>query len=162
MFVTCVPKKTERNYVTLKLPYLKSKECQTVKSVQAINRVLPKDVRLLPVYKTLTTSDVFPNKDRVSMGLSSNVVYKFQCEQCSCCYIGETRRHLSTRVREHVTGSPTPTEITKHFHIARPDHFSVLCRTPYTKIAETLAIKNNSRTLLNEHATSVTLRIFAT
>ena len=161
--VSNVPsEKSERNSVILKLPYLKSKEGQTVKSVQAINKILPKDVRLLPIYRTLTTRDVFPNKDKVPTGLSSNVIYKFQCEQCSCCYIGETRRHLSTRVREHITDSPIPTEITKHVHIARVDNFSVLRRTPYTKIAETLAIKDNSCTLLNEHSTSITLRIFAT
>ena len=30
------------------------------------------------------------------------VVYKFICKSCDVVYIGETRRHLSTRVRVHL------------------------------------------------------------
>ena len=32
------------------------------------------------------------------------VVYKFLCAGCNACYIGETSRHLSTRVSEHLSG----------------------------------------------------------
>ena len=35
--------------------------------------------------------------------LRSHVVYKFSCAGCNARYIGETRRHLSTRVREHLS-----------------------------------------------------------
>ena len=34
--------------------------------------------------------------------LRSCVVYKFTCAGCNFVYIGETSRHLSTRVREHL------------------------------------------------------------
>ena len=33
----------------------------------------------------------------------SNVAYKFICAECNSGYVGETSRHLSTGVREHVT-----------------------------------------------------------
>ena len=35
--------------------------------------------------------------------LISHVVYKFTCAGFNACYIGETARHLSVRVREHLT-----------------------------------------------------------
>ena len=41
-------------------------------------------------------------KDPIPNGLRSCVVYKFTCAGCNTCYIGETSRHYSTRVREHL------------------------------------------------------------
>ena len=36
------------------------------------------------------------------LSLSSKIVYKFTCAGCISVYAGETSRHLSTRVREHL------------------------------------------------------------
>ena len=41
-------------------------------------------------------------KDLVSKSLRSSVIYKFNCAECNSTYIGETSRHFSTRVREHL------------------------------------------------------------
>ena len=41
-------------------------------------------------------------KDPIPGGLHSRVVYKFTCAGCNACYVGETSRHFSTRVREHL------------------------------------------------------------
>ena len=41
-------------------------------------------------------------KHTVPRLLHSNVVYKFNCAECNSAYVGETSRHLSTRVREHL------------------------------------------------------------
>ena len=41
-------------------------------------------------------------KDTVPRSLRSNVVYKFNCAEYNSAYVGETSRHLSTRVREHL------------------------------------------------------------
>ena len=46
---------------------------------------------------------MFSVKDLVPFDLRSRVVYKFLCAGCNACYIGETSRHLSTRVREHLS-----------------------------------------------------------
>ena len=45
---------------------------------------------------------MFSVKDPVPVELRSNVVYKFTCATCNSCYVGETSRHLSTRIREHL------------------------------------------------------------
>ena len=42
-------------------------------------------------------------KDSVPRELRSRVIYKFTCACCNACYIGETGRHFSTRVREHLS-----------------------------------------------------------
>ena len=31
------------------------------------------------------------------------VVYKFLCANCNVCYVGETSRHLTTRIKEHLS-----------------------------------------------------------
>ena len=36
----------------------------------------------------------------------SGVVYKINCPRCSSCYVGQTSRHLQTRVKEHLTNGP--------------------------------------------------------
>ena len=47
--------------------------------------------------------------------LQSYVVYKFTCGCCNASYIGETSRHLSTRVKEHLE-SDKESAVYKHLH----------------------------------------------
>ena len=49
----------------------------------------------------LSIESFFKFKDRIPYVLQSCVVYKFSCGQCSSTYIGETYRHLSTRIADH-------------------------------------------------------------
>ena len=44
----------------------------------------------------------FSSKDCLPSALKSFVVYKFVCAGCQSCYIGETKRHLPTRINEHL------------------------------------------------------------
>ncbi|XP_071582490.1 uncharacterized protein [Temnothorax nylanderi] len=54
-------------------------------------------------------------KDRLATNRETNVVYKIDCENCDASYIGQTKRHLETRVKEHFS------DIKKH-----DSNFSVL------------------------------------
>ena len=58
------------------------------------------DVKL--VLSTFKLRNMFSVKDSVPQGLRSRVVYKFSSAGCNASYIGETTRHLCTRVREHL------------------------------------------------------------
>ncbi|XP_050458275.1 uncharacterized protein LOC126855029 [Cataglyphis hispanica] len=40
-------------------------------------------------------------KDGLPISNRTEVVYKINCKNCSASYIGQTKRHLSTRVKEH-------------------------------------------------------------
>ena len=64
------------------------------------------------------------NTWRQSTGLRSRVVYKFACAGCNACYVGETTRHFSTRVREHLV-----TDKASHIfkHLQNSGHCRALC-----------------------------------
>ena len=90
---------------------------------------------------------------------SSNVVYKFSClRDAGCSYIGQTKRHLVTRVNEHVELKKLDqfdrqkSEIKNHMYDCSSCHeyklgfnnFEILkrCQNSYnTKITEALCIK---------------------
>ena len=42
-------------------------------------------------------------KPPVEKMLRSGVVYKITCPRCNACYVGQTSRHLQTRIKEHRT-----------------------------------------------------------
>ena len=128
----------------------------------SVNKILPVNNKIIVAYKTLKTSNFFPNKDSLKFTLSSNVIYEFSCKLCSSSYIGETKRHLYTRIKEHMRGIPNETEVSKHVHHANFDDFKIIHKTRYTKIAESIALNHTSRnrTLLNEHDSSFKLRVF--
>ena len=115
----------------------------------------------------------FKFKDRPPTSLVSNAVYLFKCGQCSASYIGETSRHLITRVCDHKgissrTGKPlsTPTSsrIRDHSidnnHQILQDDFKILktCKTIDLKITESILI-HKRRPCLNSQDSSVPLYI---
>ena len=50
----------------------------------------------------LKLSRFFSFKDALPKSLQPYVVYPFTCAGCKACYIGETKRHLNTRIEEHL------------------------------------------------------------
>ena len=54
------------------------------------------------VFSSFKIGNLFGVKDPIPSGLLSRVVYKFACAGCNACYVGETTRHFSSRVREHL------------------------------------------------------------
>ena len=154
-------KQAEKKEIYFGLPYLK--DCHKILStgIHKINREL-KNTKILPYFKTFKTEHIFKNKDPIPFNVSSSLVYEFLCEHCQKCYIGETRRHLHTRIKEHVKGQP-PSEITAHEHPPTLNSFKILIRTTNTKIAETLFIqkyKTEHRPLLNNFTSSEELLLF--
>ena len=61
-------------------------------------------------------------KDPIPRGLPTCLVYKVLCAGGDACYVGETSRHLSTRMREHLVSDRTS-------HIFKHLHNSPQCRT---------------------------------
>ena len=60
-------------------------------------------------------------KDPVPFNLRSRLAYQFTCAGCNACYVGETVRHISTRIREHLGRDRT-------FHIFQHLQHSEECR----------------------------------
>ena len=55
-------------------------------------------------------------------GILYIVLLYISCAGCSTCYVGETNRHLATRVREHLTSD-------KNSHIFQHINGSEVCRS---------------------------------
>ena len=68
-------------------------------------------------------------------------LFVFVCGNCGGCYTGETTRHLSTRVAEHIIGRPAPSEVALHQHVATKENFKAVLRTTHTKIGEAVIYK---------------------
>ena len=66
-----------------------------------LGRFNPKNNFKLIFNNQLPNESFFNFKDRIPYYLKSCVVYKLSCGQCASTFIGETYRHLSTRIAEH-------------------------------------------------------------
>ena len=98
----------------------------------------------------LDVENLFNVKDAVPEGLRTRVVYKFSCASCNACYVGETSRHFSTRVREHLL-SDRSSNVFKHLQGSEfcrasctPDCFEILdsAATKYqVKLKESMFIE---------------------
>ena len=90
------------------------------------------------VFKTKKLKTVLPSlKPSVPTSFKSSLVYKIQCPRCSACYVGYTRRHLISRVKEH--GQPRK-PVARHMeacnHNLDMDDVSILARSTRTKNVE--------------------------
>ena len=96
-----------------KLPYLgRFSTVAQSKICRLVNRYC-NDLDIKLVFTTFKLRNLFSVKDSVPRELRSRVIYKFTCACCNACYIGETSRHFSTRVREHLS-SDKSSHIFKH------------------------------------------------
>ena len=64
------------------------------------------------VYSSFKIKNLVRVKDIVPRSLRSCVVYKFTCAECISVYVGETSRHISTLVREHLFSN-------KNYHVSK-------------------------------------------
>ena len=110
---------------------------------------------------------MFSTKDNLPNALKSNVVYKFSCASCNASYIGETTRHLTTRIKEHLS-SDKKSHIFKHLEMSgdckracSEDCFSILDHAPteyQLKIKEALHIQWN-QPILNKQVWSQKIQL---
>ena len=74
----------------------------TKKKLRHICESFCEDVDITIAFLPLKLSSFFSCKDTLPKSLKSYVVYQFTCAGCNACYIGETKRHLKTRIEEHL------------------------------------------------------------
>ena len=58
-------------------------------------------------FSSFKIGNMFGVKDPIPRGLCTFVVYKFLWAGCNAYYVGETSRHLSTRVSKHLVSDGT-------------------------------------------------------
>ena len=96
-----------------KLPYLGRFSTIAQSKIRRLVNRYCHDLDIKLVFTTFKLRNPFSVKDSVPRELRSRVIYKFTCACCNACYIGETGRHFSTRVREHLS-SDKSSHIFKH------------------------------------------------
>ena len=163
-----------REQVFVKIPYLSKVSNKNMKSeiLALVEKFYPQiDLKVIFV-NSFNIGSFFKFKDVVPNLMRSNVVYEYKCSQCGDTYIGETTRHLATRIAEHRgvsarTGKPMlkqpNSNIFMHYletgHEIVKEDFKVLCSDSQNlKISESLLI-HQKKPNLNSMATSVPLRI---
>ena len=99
------PNKTDdmRIKLYLVLPYLSEKASSFGRKLtNLVNDSFP-DVNLRVMFKApREIKSFFRFKDLIPKMKRSSVVYKISCLDCNSFYIGETKRHLHTRIQEHM------------------------------------------------------------
>jgi|GEM_PF-1112420 len=78
----------------LTLPYVR-------KLSDDVKRILKNMVDVRFTLPKKLDSIIRRGKDRLEAGRVTEVVYKIDCKNCDKVYIGQTKRHLSTRINEH-------------------------------------------------------------
>ena len=150
--VNQVKEKVERRYI-LGIPYVGKASRDYKKKVAALIKE-HLDVDMFAYYTSHKVSRYFSLKSVVPSAMKANVVYKFSCLcDTGLYYIGQTKRHLAVRAKDHITPKVNSnSEIQKHIFDCNGckraslsvDHFSILkqCVGVYdTRISEALLIK---------------------
>ena len=95
------------------LPYIGHFSHVTKKKKEEVCERFCKDIDNSIAFSPLKVSSFFSCKDTLSKSLQSYVFYQFSCAGCKACYIGETKRHLNTRIAEHL-GKDKKSQIYSH------------------------------------------------
>jgi len=131
------------------IPYIKNNIARSLKKVGLnIIHTIPKKLDYA----------IKRGKDKLPKENMTEVVYKIDCKDCEATYIGQTKRHVNTRIKEHRNNiklhSSNQSVVSKH----RSDHlhdfnwtaFDILHHEKYTKkreIAEMFYIKKFNNTI---------------
>ena len=107
-----------------KLPYIGHFSAVTQKKIRHFIERYCNNLDIKLVFSSFKIVNLFGVKDPVPGGLCSLLVYKFACAGCNACYVGETYRHFSTRVREHLAIDRV-SHIFKH--LQNSEHCRALC-----------------------------------
>ena len=105
-----------------KLPFVGPFSTSVQRRVRNLTQRYCKNLDIKLVFAPYKIKNLFSAKDAISKLSRSRVVYKFSCAGCGACYVGETNRHLATRVREHFTSD-------KNSHIFQHINGSEACRS---------------------------------
>ena len=158
-----VPKKE----VLLILPFLGASSSKKLhKSLITLFSKAYRQVNLKIVFRTtFRISSLFRLKDNIPKRLKSLVVYRVHCTECDATYIGKTKRHMATRLKEHLDPRK-PTAVTEH--LIHNNHNTTMDNIEFLTTAKNdgeLLIKESFfvkrlKPSLNENVSSFPLQLF--
>ena len=92
--------KRKANY--FKLPYIGEISNNTQKKIRDLCKRYCKEMDITLIFNTCKIGSFFSSKSKCPSYLQSFVVYRFKCTSCGASYVGQTTRHCSVRVGEHL------------------------------------------------------------
>ena len=98
----CNAVKESKTTLYYKLPYICPFSNNTKKKIKELCKKFWKNSNMNIFFSSFKIADLFSSKDCLPSALKSFVVYTFFCGGCQSCYIGENKRHLPTRINEHL------------------------------------------------------------
>ena len=81
-----------------KLPFIGMYSKVTQNKIEKLCNRFCKNARVKLVFTSGKLHQTFTYKDSYPSAVSSKVVYEFVCASCNAGYIGQTHRHLTTRI----------------------------------------------------------------
>ena len=110
--------------------------------------------RILPLIKKSFSSIIKLGKDITEKWDRTNVVYKFVCKSCPASYVGETKRTVRTRIKEHQKNNNPDAVVfqhmNEHLHVFDWDNTKILdYESNYNKrlVSEMIHIKSNKNNI---------------
>ena len=89
------------NIFHFKLPYIGYFSSIIQKRIRRFSQFYCNNVNIVLAFSSFKVGSLLSVKYPIPR-LRSCVLYKFSCGGCAACCVGETTRHFSTRVREHL------------------------------------------------------------
>ena len=87
------------------------------------------EVSVILVFVPYKIGSMFSTNNKIPSYLKSMVVYKFVCASWNACYVGETAKHLPTKIKKHLKTDKGHTH-TSIFHqiitVSTDDCFSTM------------------------------------
>ena len=104
-------------------------------------------MKFIFIHNTLKLGNLFSHEDKQATQCRSSAVCRLNYS-CDGCYIGQTKRNLTSRLKEHHPGNKTgtQTDVTKH-QLENPSH------AIYSNEPEILTTANHPRELLIKNFT---------
>ena len=99
----------------LNLPFSKSAQ----RKVRKLLKRYCSNLKIKLAFSSFKIKNLIRVKESVPRSLHSCVVYRFTCSGCNSVYVGQTCRHISTRIREHL-GTDKNSHIFKHLQSSIP------------------------------------------
>ena len=84
-----------------KLPFIGMYSKVTQNKIEKLCNRFCKSAKVKLVFTSNNLCQTFSYKDSYPSILSSKVNYKFVCASCNASYVGQTHKHLTTRIDEH-------------------------------------------------------------
>ena len=151
--------------VSITLPYLGPLSIKLSKDLNNIMKKFYPQIQFRCLFNNKRTiSSFFPFKDQIPLMVC---IYKYSCGQCQSIYIGETKRHLISRICEHKgisfrtnrpLSNPSHSNIRQHaFNCDHPiltSNFSLLSKCPSNdlKLLESIYIHKIVPSLNNQNS----------